>query len=153
VTVAGPGVNRPSNLLVPIGTPVREILRHCGIDRDTRQVVLGGPMMGTPLASLDVPVLKGSSGILAFTEDEVSHQTEYACVKCGRCLEACSNFLNPARLARLAQAGRWEELEQNYALDCMECGACTYACPSGVPVVHLIRAAKAAIRKQKAAGG
>jgi electron transport complex protein RnfC len=116
-------------------------------------VVLGGPMMGQPLASLDVPVLKGTSGILAFTEQVISHPTEYACLRCGRCLEACGNFLNPARLAQLAKAGRWEDLEESYVMDCMECGACTYACPSAVPVVHLIRAAKAAIRQRKAKGG
>ncbi|MHC4947544.1 MAG: electron transport complex subunit RsxC [Planctomycetota bacterium] len=150
VTVAGPGVDRPSNLVVAVGTPVREVLRHCGINHDTRQVVLGGPMMGQPLASLDVPVLKGTSGILAFTEEVISHTSEYGCLNCGRCLEACGNLLNPARLARLARAGRWDEVEESYALDCMECGACTYACPSGVPVVHLIRAAKTAIRKRKA---
>jgi electron transport complex protein RnfC len=150
MTVAGPGVERPSNLIVPVGTPVREVLRHCGLDHETRQVVLGGPMMGMPLASLDVPVLKGTSGILAFTEEVVQHSAEYACLRCGRCLEACSNFLNPAHLARLAHAGRWEELEKSSVLDCMECGACTYACPSGVPVVHLIRAAKAIVRERKA---
>ncbi len=153
VTVAGPGVERPSNLIVPVGTPVRDVLRHCGIRHETRQVIMGGPMMGMPLASLDVPVLKGTSGILAFTEDVIDHRTEYACLKCGRCLEACSNFLNPARLARLARAGRWDELELSYIMDCMECGACTYACPSGVPVVHLIRAAKTAIRERKAGQG
>ncbi len=152
VTVSGPGVERPANLLVPIGTPVREVLQHCGIRRSTRQVVMGGPMMGMPLASLDVPVLKGTSGLLAFTEDAIGHPTEYACVRCGQCLEACSNLLNPSRLARLARAGRYEELENSYVMDCMECGACTYTCPSGVPIVHLIRAAKNAIRAQKAKG-
>ena len=152
LTVAGPGVDRPANLVVPIGTPVREVLRHCGINRGTRQVIMGGPMMGMPLGSLDVPVLKGTSGLLAFTEELVSHPTEYACVRCGQCLEACGNCLNPSRLARLARAGRYEELEKAHVMDCVECGACTYTCPSGVPIVHLIRAAKAAIRKRNAQG-
>ncbi len=151
ITVAGPGIDRPANLIVPIGTPVRDVLRHCGLNPDTRQVIMGGPMMGLPLASLDVPVLKGTSGLLAFTEEVVNHPTEYACLRCGHCLESCGNFLNPARLARLARAGRWDDLEKNYIMDCMECGACTYVCPSGVPIVHLIRAAKTAIRQQKAA--
>ena len=150
VTVAGPGVERPSNLMVPIGTPVRDILLHCGLSQETRQVVMGGPMMGQPLASLDVPMLKGTSGLLALTEESVQHPTEYACVRCGQCLEACSTFLNPSRLARLARAERWEELEANFLNDCVECGACTYTCPSNVPIVHLIRAAKMALREQKA---
>lgn len=150
VTVAGPGVERPANLIVPIGTPVRAVLETCGLRAETRQVILGGPMMGQPLASLDVPVLKGTSGILAFTEQVVQHRVEYACIRCGRCLEACSNLLNPQRLAWLARAGRWDELERSFVFDCMECGACTYTCPSGVPIVHLIRAAKATIRERKA---
>jgi electron transport complex protein RnfC len=150
LTVAGPGVDRPANLIVPIGTPVRDVLRHCGLNNATRQVVMGGPMMGQPLAALDAPVLKGTSGLLAFTEDVINHPAEYACVRCGKCLEACGNFLNPSRLARLAQAGRWEELEEDHVMDCMECGACTFTCPSGLPLVHLIRAAKATVSRKKA---
>ncbi len=153
VTVAGPGIDRPANLTVPVGTPVREVMRHCGLRDDTRQVIMGGPMMGMPLASLDVPVLKGTSGLLAFTGDVIDHTAEYACVRCGQCLEACGNFLNPSHLARLARAGRYDDLENAHLMDCVECGACTYTCPSGVPIVHLIRAAKAGARKRKAKQG
>ena len=151
VTVAGPGVRRPANLLVPVGTPVRAVLEHCGgLLEETREVVMGGPMMGSPLASLDVPVLKGTSGLLAFTEVEARLPAEYTCIKCGRCVEACPQFLNPSRLGRLARAGRWDLLEQSYALDCVECGSCSFACPSGIPIVQLIRVAKAEIRAAKA---
>ncbi len=150
LTVAGPGVDRPANLIVPLGTQVGEVLRYCGINPETREVVMGGPMMGQSLASLEVPVLKGTSGLLAFTEPAINHTNEYACVRCGQCLESCGNFLNPSRLARLARAGRHEELEKAYVMDCVECGACTYTCPSGIPIVHLIRAAKAAMRERKA---
>jgi electron transport complex protein RnfC len=128
---------------------VRDIFRHCGgLLPETEQVVMGGPMMGQPLASLDVPVLKGTSGLLAFTESDAPRPEEYACLKCGRCLEACGNFLNPSRLARLARAGRWEDMERSFALDCMECGACSWTCPSNIPIVQLIRVAKSEIRKK-----
>ncbi len=151
VTVAGPGVARPANLLVPVGTPVRAVLEHCGgLDAETREVVMGGPMMGMPLASLDVPVLKGTSGLLAFTEAEARLPAEYTCIKCGRCVEACPQFLNPSRLARLARGGRFEEMVGYHALDCVECGSCSFACPSGIPVVQLIRVAKAELRKAAA---
>jgi electron transport complex protein RnfC len=152
VTVSGPGVRRPANLLVPVGTPVRAVLEHCGgLDEATREVVMGGPMMGTPLASLDVPVLKGTSGLLAFTAEEARLPSEYTCIKCGRCVEACPQFLNPSRLARLARAGRWEEMVGYHATDCVECGSCSYACPSGIPIIQLIRVAKGALRQRAGA--
>ncbi len=150
VTVAGPGIGRPTNLLVPVGTSVRAVLEHCGgLDPETREIVMGGPMMGTPLASLDVPVLKGTSGLLAFTEGDSRLPSEYTCIKCGRCVEACPQFLNPSRLARLARAGRFEEVVAYHAADCVECGSCSFACPSGIPIVQLIRVAKMALRTRK----
>jgi electron transport complex protein RnfC len=150
ITVAGPGVERPANLLVPVGTPVREVLDFCGgLRPQTREVILGGPMMGMPLASLDVPILKGTSGLLAFTEAETRLPTEYSCIRCGRCVEACPQFLNPSRLARLARVGRWEDLERSFVMDCVECGSCSFSCPSGIPIVQLIRVAKSSIREQK----
>ncbi|MBZ0269513.1 electron transport complex subunit RsxC [bacterium] len=152
LTVSGAGVARGANLVVPIGTPVRDVLEACGgLLPETREIVMGGPMMGTPLPSLDVPVHKGTSGILAFTESEAEREQELACLKCGRCLDACSNLLNPSRLARLARAGRWEEMEEVHAMDCMECGACSWACPSNIPIVQLIRVSKSEIRKKAAA--
>jgi len=153
VTVAGPGVRRPANLLVALGTPARAVLEHCGgLAESTREVVMGGPMMGTPLASLDVPIVKGTSGLLAFTDAEAHLPTEYTCIKCGRCVEACPQFLNPSRLGRLARAGRFEEMMGYHALDCVECGSCSFACPSGIPVVQLIRVAKGALRERAAIG-
>ena len=152
VTVAGPGVRRPANLLVPLGTPVRAVLEHCGgLDEATREVILGGPMMGTPLASLDVPIVKGTSGLLAFTDAEARLPAEYTCIKCGRCVEACPQFLNPSRLGRLARAGRFEEMVGYHTTDCVECGSCSFACPSGIPIVQLIRVAKGALRERAAA--
>ncbi len=143
VTVSGPGAAYPSNLIVPLGTPVRDVLSFCGgLREETREVVMGGPMMGSPLASLDVPVMKGTSGILAFTETDTARHRQYPCIRCGRCLEACPYFLNPSRLARLAGARLFDEMKSYRVYDCVECGSCTFSCPSGIPIVQLIRTAK-----------
>jgi electron transport complex protein RnfC len=151
LTVSGPGVRQPSNLIVPLGTPVRDVLRYCGgLRDDTMELVMGGPMMGTPITSLDVPVLKGTSGLLAFTETESFRPKQYPCIRCGRCVEACPYFLNPSLLARLAKARLLDELERHSVMDCVECGSCTYSCPSGIPIVQLIRTSKSQIRQPKA---
>ncbi len=143
VTVSGPGIEYPANLVVPLGTPVREVLRFCGgVREDTREVVMGGPMMGTPVASLDEPVIKSSSGLLAFTAEHTARPTEYPCIRCGRCVEACPYFLNPARLAKLAKARLYDEMKAFQVMECVECGSCTYSCPSGIPIVQMIRTAK-----------
>jgi len=147
VTVAGPGVERPANLLVPIGTPVREVFAACGgLGSETREVIMGGPMMGQPMIALEAPVLKGTSGLLAFSESQAGITAEYTCLKCGRCVESCPAFLNPSKLARLAKTKRYPEMEESYVMDCMECGSCSYACPSNIPIVQLIRVAKSSLR-------
>ena len=143
VTVAGPGVTYPANLIVPLGTPVRDVLQFCGgLKPGTREIIMGGPMMGRPVASLDVPVLKGCSGLLVFTEEQTSRRTEYPCIRCGRCVEACPYFLNPSRLARLSKARMYDEMKDFHVFDCVECGCCTFSCPSNIPIVQLIRTAK-----------
>ena len=143
VTVAGPGVTYPANLIVPLGTPVRDVVRFCGgLKPGTREIIMGGPMMGRPIASLDVPVLKGCSGVLVFTEAQTARRKEYPCIRCGRCLEACPYFLNPSRLARLSKARMFDETKDYHVFDCVECGCCTFACPSNIPIVQLIRTAK-----------
>jgi len=149
VTVAGPGIDYPANLIVPLGTSVRDVLKFCGgLKEATHEVIMGGPMMGTPIASLDAPILKGTSGILAFTEQETGRPQEYPCIHCGRCLEACPYFLNPSKLARLGKARMYEEMGSQYhVMDCVECGACTFACPSNIPIVQHIRSAKDNIRR------
>ncbi|MDJ0813753.1 MAG: electron transport complex subunit RsxC [Woeseiaceae bacterium] len=143
VTVAGPGVTYPANLVVPLGTPVRDVVKFCGgLKPGSREIIMGGPMMGRPVASLDVPILKGCSGILVFTEKETARRREYPCISCGRCLEACPYFLNPSRLARLSRSRMFDEMKELNVFDCVECGSCTFACPSNIPIVQLIRTAK-----------
>ena len=153
VTVAGNGVTYPANLVVPLGTSVRDVVKFCGgLKPGTREIVMGGPMMGRPIASLDVPVLKGCSGVLVFTDAPTSARKEYPCIRCGRCVEACPYFLNPSRLARLSRARMYDEMKDYHVFDCVECGCCTFACPSNIPIVQLIRTAKddLATRKEPA---
>jgi electron transport complex protein RnfC len=151
VTVTGTGVKRPANILVPIGTPMRNIVEFCGgIISDSPRILLGGPMMGMVQKSLDVPVVKGSSGILILSENEVKDLSEYNCIRCGRCLEACPMSLNPSLLGMQAKKGLWFEMEANHVLDCFECGSCSFVCPSGIPLVQSFRVAKGILREQKA---
>jgi electron transport complex protein RnfC len=148
VTVTGPGVRFPRNLLVPLGTPVSTIVEYCGgLKDETRQVIMGGAMMGMPQKSLDVPVMKGTSGIIALTSVFQASAQEYPCIKCGRCLEACPMFLNPTRLAQLARFEKVEKLQEYHLMDCFECASCSYTCPSNIPLVQWIRIGKALVRE------
>ncbi|MCU7875324.1 MAG: electron transport complex subunit RsxC [Candidatus Thiodiazotropha sp. (ex Lucinoma borealis)] len=150
VTVSGLGIEYPANLIVPLGTPVREVLRFCGgLKAETKEVLMGGPMMGTPIASLDAPIIKSSSGILAFTAQQTARPKEVPCIRCGRCVEACPYFLNPSKLARLAKARQFDKIKQANVAECVECGSCTYSCPSGIPIVQLIRSAKSEMRGKR----
>jgi electron transport complex protein RnfC len=148
VTVAGPGIPQPRNLLVPLGTPVSMIVEYCGgLKSQTRQVIMGGPMMGMPQKNLNVPVMKGTSGILAFTSVFQETTREFPCIRCSRCLEACPMFLNPTRLAHLAKAEHVHALPDYHVMDCFECGSCSYTCPSNIPLVQWIRMGKAMVRE------
>jgi len=148
VTVAGPGIPQPRNLLVPLGTPVSMIVEYCGgVKEETRQVIMGGPMMGMPQKNLDVPVMKGTSGILALTSVFQEKVQEYPCIRCSRCLEACPMFLNPTRLAQVARAERVDLLPKYHVMDCFECASCSYICPSNIPLVQWIRMGKAMVRE------
>ena len=152
VTVSGRGVARPANLIVPVGTRLRDLLAYCGgLTSDAEEVLSGGPMMGLAQSDLDVPVLKGTTGIVVLTRDEVRGQESYPCIHCGRCLDACPMFLNPSLLGDLARMGREEEMAAAHLADCMLCGSCSYVCPSNIPLAQLFMGSKAALRRQAAA--
>lgn len=153
ITVAGPGVEKPGNYLIAIGTPVRFVLETCGADPDITRVFMGGPMMGPAVSNLDIPVTKGTSGILAFTKREtaaIAEQKIYPCIHCARCLEACPVFLNPSQLGLQAKNENYDRMADEFNLfDCFECGACTYVCPSHIPLVQYFRLAKKMVRKTR----
>jgi electron transport complex protein RnfC len=151
ITVSGPGVRDPRTLIVPVGTRLSYVLEHCGgLTDDARQVLFGGPMMGSPQVNLEVPVLKGTSGIVCLTEEQVFDRREYPCIRCSSCLDACPVFLNPSQLGALARVGRYEEMLQYHLTDCMECGSCSYVCPSNIPLVQRFRVAKGILREKQA---
>jgi electron transport complex protein RnfC len=153
VTVTGPGIDHPGDYWVPIGTPLRYVLEKVGAEATAREVILGGPMMGQSVASLDVPVTKGVSGILVYVgvridDGEVGRKV-YPCIRCGECVNACPMGLNPSMLGLLAEAKDYEAMGEAYHLgDCFECGCCTYVCPSNIPLVQQFRAAKGVLRNR-----
>ena len=133
VTVTGNGVVKPSNLIVPVGTKLCDLLDACGgLTDDAKEVVNGGPMMGAAIPDLNAPVLKGTTGIVVLTEEDCRPRTRYPCIRCGHCLDACPVFLNPQQLGALALAGRDEEMPEYSLNDCMVCGCCSYVCPSNI---------------------
>jgi electron transport complex protein RnfC len=151
VTITGPGVERPGNYIVPIGTPLRFILNQLGFKGSAQHLIMGGPMMGGTVASLDVPITKGCGGVLVLTEENMQgslSQNSYPCISCGKCLEACPMHLNPSMLGKLAYKHRYQEMAESWHLnDCFECGACSYVCPSNIPLVQYFRIAKSSNRQ------
>lgn len=151
VTVTGHGLRKPANLIVPVGSKLRDVLAFCGgLTEDAAEIVFGGPMMGLPVADLDTPILKGTTGIVVLTKAEVRKQTTYPCIHCGYCAEACPMFLDPQHLGALALAGRYEDMPEHHLADCMLCGSCSYVCPSNIPLSQLFQAGKADARRRKA---
>ncbi len=155
VTVGGSAVKKKGNYRIPIGTTLRFILETVGVEEDISTVVMGGPMMGTTASSLEIPITKGSTGVIAMTERETGKlrsRKQFPCIHCGHCVDACPIFLNPSRLGILAENGDYRAMADDYHLmDCFECGCCTYVCPAHIPLVQQFRVAKAAVRKVAAA--
>ena len=151
VTVTGPGVKRPGNYIVAIGTPIRFILDQLGFEGGARHLIMGGPMMGGTVSSLDVPITKGCGGLLVLSEQSMEGnvaEKRYPCISCGTCLDVCPMHLNPCQLGKLAHKGRYEEMAVSFHLnDCFECGSCSYVCPAGIPLVQYFRVAKATNRE------
>jgi electron transport complex protein RnfC len=152
VTVTGTGVREPGNWIVPVGTKLRDLVAGSGgLTDNASEIIFGGPMMGVAVASLDTPVLKGTSGVLVLGREEVPEKEIYPCIRCGHCLDACPVFLNPQRLGNLAANERWPEMTEHHLMDCMLCGCCSYVCPSNIPLSHLFATAKMALRRRPAA--
>lgn len=150
LTVTGSAVANPQNLLVRVGTSFAELIEQCGgFAKPAGKVINGGPMMGIAQSSLDVPVTKGTSGILCLACGEVVREEAQACLKCGRCIDACPMNLMPLWISAYAERGMHEQAEQYNALDCIECGCCAYVCPARRPLVQAIRLSKGEITARR----
>jgi Na+-translocating ferredoxin:NAD+ oxidoreductase subunit C len=151
VTVSGRGVKRPSNLIIPVGSKLQDVLEFCGgLTEDAAEILFGGPMMGGSQSDLRTPLIKSTSGVVVLSRSECKPREVHPCIRCGHCLDACPVFLNPSQLGVLAQAGRYGEMEQMHLADCMLCGSCSYVCPSNIPLSQMFALSKGALRREKA---
>lgn len=143
VTITGDAVRTPKNFQVRIGTSFRELIDAAGgFTTEPEKIISGGPMMGFSFFNIDVPVVKGSSSLLAFIKDDVSHEEPSACIRCGRCAAACPEHLLPMKLAALAGQNEPEEFKKLGGMECVECGCCSYVCPAKRQVTQSIRSMK-----------
>ena len=146
VTVTGKSLARPGNLLVRIGTPVNQLIEECGgLPEDTGKVIAGGPMMGKSLLNLDVPVAKGTSGVLLMGSREASRGIVQPCIRCAKCVAVCPMGLEPYLLATVSAHGDFERVEREGILACIECGSCMFTCPSHRPILDYVRLGKAKV--------
>jgi len=141
-TVTGPGIKEPKNLNVRIGTPVKYLIDFCGgYSAELGKVIMGGPMMGITVSTDDVPVVKGTSGVLVLDRPATVFD-EHDCIRCGRCIQVCPMGLAPQRLNNLVRRGKLEVAKTEHVKDCIECGCCAYACPAKIRLVHQFKYAK-----------
>ena len=151
LTVTGPGIVQPRNVRAPLGASLADIVEFCGgIKPETHRMVAGGPMMGRSLPRLDVPLIKGMNGLVMLTGRGPLEDGFGACIRCGRCLDACPLGLEPDQVSVRVEVGRTLDCEPHGALDCYECGCCSYVCPSSRPLVQFMQVAKSALRRAAA---
>jgi electron transport complex protein RnfC len=152
-TVTGSAVRNPKNLYLRIGTLFSDAIEQCGgFLEEPGKIINGGPMMGIAQYTTDVPVVKGTSGILILNKRD-SKMPEYSnCIMCGRCVDACPVHLQPYKLCRQSMLKDFDEADKLHAADCVECGSCSFVCPAKRPLVETIRIAKREIlsRRKKA---
>lgn len=146
VTVTGKSLAKPGNYLVRTGTPVSRLIEAAGgLPEDTGKILSGGPMMGKALANTEVPVVKGTSGIVVFPKSESSRSIAGPCIRCARCVSVCPIGLEPYLLMTLSEKGLFEKAEKEKITDCMECGSCSFECPASRPLLDYIRLGKSTV--------
>jgi electron transport complex protein RnfC len=150
ITVAGPGVGNPRNVLVRIGTPIKDVLACCGASTGgAGKVIIGGPLMGTSIHSTEIPVTKETTGIYVQKEGDIAEFPSGVCIKCGMCVQVCPMRLMPLLISGFSETGNYALAKDNDILSCIECGCCAYVCPVLIPLVQWIQLGKSEIRVQK----
>lgn len=148
ITVDGSAINNPKNLIVPIGTPIRELIKFCGGYKSTpKKILMGGPMMGISLVDDTMPILKQNNAILIFNEHDSVLKSPTNCIRCGKCVQQCPMNLMPLSFEQNVKANNIENLIKLNISNCMECGCCAYSCPANRPLVQSIRLGKFLIKK------
>jgi len=143
VTITGKSVKNPGNFLIRFGTPINDLIEAAGgLPEDTGKIIGGGPMMGKALNTTEVPVAKGTSGILIMPREESKRRKIKSCIRCAKCIEVCPMGLEPFLLMTLAEKAMHERSEKEDVMDCIECGSCSYTCPSDRPLLDYIRLGK-----------
>lgn len=156
VTVAGHGVERTGNVNVRLGTPFSAVLNHFGFKYSTRKLIMGGPMMGAAQYSVSAPVIKGTSGLLCFTKEQLTVDRDVSCIRCGSCIGACPMHLAPSYIAQYVKAGQFDRVADLHVMDCIECGCCSFTCPAKIPLIQYMRIGKQTVggrKKKKKEGG
>lgn len=149
-TVTGKAIREPKNLLVKVGTPVKDLIEQCGgYIEDPGKIIIGGPMMGVAQHTVDIPVVKGTSGVLILNKEEAKTPNPQNCIRCGKCVEICPIRLQPLYISENSLNDRMDQAEKYRALDCIECGSCSFVCPAKRPLLPSIRVAKNQILANK----
>lgn len=148
VTITGKSVEKPSNFMTRVGTPLADIIEAAGgLPEDTGKVISGGPMMGKALNTIDVPMTKGTSGVLIIPEGESRRGIIRDCIRCAKCVSVCPMGLEPYLLMTVSEQQNYERAESERTMDCIECGSCSYTCPSNRPLLDYIRLGKSEVGK------
>lgn len=150
VTITGSAIKTPRNLIVKIGTPFKEVVEQCGGYKESPgKIIMGGPMMGGAQFTDEIPVVKGTSGILVLTEEDAKIPEAQQCIRCGKCVEVCPVNLQPIAIRQLSVKERHEETEAYNVLSCIECGSCSYICPAKIPLLQSIKVSKQDVLSKK----
>lgn len=149
VTIGGKAIGDSKNLMLKMGTPLKDIMEYCGGIKDPKKIIFGGPMMGKAISHTDVNITKGTSGILFLDESEAPLFEENQCIRCARCISVCPMGLAPTTLYTLTKGEKIEDIGNIGVMDCIECGSCSYVCPSKIYLVQWIRLGKMKFNKIK----